>query len=87
MLVTLLTTNTPQQLASALTGQAPLQSDGSGGVGGIIGMVFGALIVVSAVVINYRRNHSIFYAFLAFLFSEIYLVYVLVSLVLKKTGV
>jgi hypothetical protein len=82
MLVTLLSTNTPQQLASALTGQAPLQS--GRGVGEMIGAIFGFIISISAAFINYRRNHSIFYAFLAFFFSEFYLAFVLVSYVFKK---
>jgi hypothetical protein len=83
MLVSLLTTNTPQEIASALTGQAPLRSDGGAG---IIGAVIGFAIGILAVTINYRRNHSILYAILAFFFSEFYLAYVVVGLILKKVG-
>ena len=86
MLVSLLTSNSPQQIASALTGQAPLKSDGGAGIGGIVGTIIGFTIGILAVTINYRRNRSIFYAILAFLFSEFYLAFVLVGLVLTKLG-
>lgn len=78
MLVTLFAQATPQQLQAAVTGQ---QSLGSGGpiIGGI---TIGLIIGIVAVVINYRRNHSFFYAFLAFVFSELYLLFVAISAII-----
>jgi hypothetical protein len=57
---------------------------GSPAIGGIIGSVIGLLIGVLAATINYRRNHSIFYALLAFLFSEFYLAFVFIGFIIKK---
>jgi len=86
MLLTVLSQNTPQQLQSMLTGQQPLGSSDGGALGGIIGTIVGLMIGIGAVMINYRRNHSFFYAFLAFLFSEIYLAFVLVKFGINKLG-
>lgn len=86
MLLTLLNTAGPQGLQSMLTGEQNLGSSGGGGVGAIIGTVIGLMIGIAAVVINYRRNNSFFYAFLAFIFSEIYLAFVFVKFLFKKTG-
>lgn len=86
MLLTVLNTTSPQAVQSLLSGEQQLGSSGGGGVGAIIGTVIGLMIGIAAVTINYRRNHSFFYAFLAFLFSELYLAFVFVSFLLKKVG-
>ena len=80
MIFTVLSQTTPQQLQTTLKGES------SGGIGGIVGTIFGFTVGILAVVINYRRNHSVLYAILAFLFSEFYLAYVLVGFLIMKAG-
>lgn len=84
MLLTTLTTTSASNLQGMLTGQQQL---GSSGGGGILGTILGLALGIFAVMLNYRRNRSIFYAILAFLFSEVYLAYVLVALLFAKFNI
>lgn len=70
-------------LAPSLMGQQKLGSSGAG-IGISIGSIFAFILGVTAVVINYRRNHSFFYAFLVFIFSEFYLAFVLIGAIIAK---
>jgi hypothetical protein len=82
MLLTLFTTVSPQEITSTLKGEQKLGSSGAGGaiLGGIS---FGLILGILAVALNYRRNHSILYGFLAFLFSEIYLIWFAITAILN----
>jgi len=91
MLITLLTNLSPalQTLKGGpypppYPSPPPHPSSSGAGILAIIGTVIGFAIGILAVVINYRRNHSFFYAFLAFLFSELYLAFVFVGFIVKK---
>lgn len=87
MLLTILSQISPQELKSKLMGEQKLTSSEDGGIGSIIGSIFGITLGIFAVVLNYRRNHSIFYAILAAMFSEFYLAYVVVTILFKKFNI
>jgi hypothetical protein len=82
MLVTLLTTVSPQEIKSTLTGEKKLGDSAAGG--SIFGISFGLILGVLAVALNYRRNRSIFYAILAFFFSEIYLAWFAITAIINR---
>lgn len=84
MIITALASVGVQNIPRVLTGQQKLES--GGGLGATIGSVISIVIGLVAVAINYRRNNSLLYAFLAFIFSEIYLGFVFISFIIKKIG-
>ena len=75
MLITILSNVIPQETKPTLLGENKLQSGYStiNNTLSIIGIIFGVMVAIAAVILNYRRNHSILYALLAFLFPETYI--------------